>query len=110
MRVALVDPASFTPPYDHGLAAALARRGFDVDLVTSPFAYDNPPAPDGYRRHELFLPLSSKLARRYPRSPLRLPLKPLQPRPSGGSCLFCPSTTAPANPPSTGSATRSPTP
>jgi glycosyltransferase involved in cell wall biosynthesis len=82
MRVALIDPASFTPPYDHGLASALARRGLDVDLVTSPFAYDHPPAPDGYRRHEVFLPLSSKLTRRFPRSPLRLPLKALEYGPS----------------------------
>ena len=82
MRVALVDPASFTPPYDHGLASALARRGLEVDLLTSPFAYDDLPAPDGYRRHEVFLPLSSKLTRRFPRSPLRLPLKAVEYGPS----------------------------
>ena len=82
MRVALVDPASFTPPYDHGLAAALARRGLEVDLVTSPFVYDDPPEPDGYRRHEVFLPLSSRLTRRFPRSPLRLGLKGLEYGPS----------------------------
>jgi glycosyltransferase involved in cell wall biosynthesis len=75
MRVALVDPASYTPPYDHSLAAALARRGHDVHLLTSGFAFDDPPAPQGYRRDELFLPLSTRLTRRAPRSPLRLPLK-----------------------------------
>ena len=82
MRIALLDPPSFTPPYDHGLASALARRGLDVDLLTSPFAYDDPPAPDGYRRHELFLPLSSRLPRRLPRSRLRVPLKGLEYAPS----------------------------
>ena len=39
MRVDLVDPAAYSPPYDHALAAALARVGADVRLVTSRFAY-----------------------------------------------------------------------
>jgi glycosyltransferase involved in cell wall biosynthesis len=82
MRVALLDPPSFTAPYDHALAAALARRGHDVTLLTSPFAHGAAPAPDGYRREELFLPLSSRLARRAPRSRLRLPLKGLEYGPS----------------------------
>jgi glycosyltransferase involved in cell wall biosynthesis len=54
MRVSLVDPSAFTPPYDHALAAALARAGADVELVTSRFAYGEVPAPDGYSRRELF--------------------------------------------------------
>jgi len=72
VRVLLVDPGAFTPPYDHELAAALARGGADVELVTSQFRFGSAPAPDGYRRRELFYPLSSRLFRR---SPLRLPLK-----------------------------------
>src|SRR6202012_1957004 len=40
--------------YDHALAAALARRGADVRLVTSRFAFGATPAPDGYRTAELF--------------------------------------------------------
>jgi glycosyltransferase involved in cell wall biosynthesis len=75
MKIAIVDPASFTPPYDHALAAALARRGHTVDLVTSAFAFGRPPDPDGYRRHEVFLPLSTRLQRRAPRSRLRLVAK-----------------------------------
>ena len=54
MRVHLVDPPAFTPPYDHALAAALARAGADVQLITSRFAYGDVPAPDGYARRELF--------------------------------------------------------
>ncbi|MFL5863775.1 MAG: glycosyltransferase family 4 protein [Solirubrobacteraceae bacterium] len=54
MRVHLVDPPAFTPPYDHALAAALARSGATVDLVTSRFAYGAVPAPDGYALRELF--------------------------------------------------------
>lgn len=52
--VALVDPPAFTPPYDHALASALARQGADVVLFTSPFAYGDVPAADGYRVRELF--------------------------------------------------------
>ncbi len=54
MRVQLVDPPAFTPPYDHALASALARAGADVDLITSRFAYGDVPEPDGYARRELF--------------------------------------------------------
>jgi glycosyltransferase involved in cell wall biosynthesis len=75
MRIALLDPPSYSPAYDHHLASALAARGHDVDLLTSPFSFGEAPAPDGYRRSELFLPLSSRLLRRSPRSRLRVPLK-----------------------------------
>lgn len=54
MRVQLVDPSAFTPPYDHALAAALARGGADVELVTSRFLYGPTPEPDGYRVSEPF--------------------------------------------------------
>ncbi len=72
MRVVLADPPAFTPAYDHELATALARAGADVELVTSRFRFGDIPAPDGYRRRELFYPLSSRL---FGRSRLRLPLK-----------------------------------
>jgi glycosyltransferase involved in cell wall biosynthesis len=82
MRLAIVDPASFTPPYDHALASALVRRGHEVELVTSAFAFGRPPEPAGYRRHEIFLPLSTRLTRRAPRSRLRLLAKGLEYAPS----------------------------
>ena len=72
MRVVIADPPAFTPAYDHELAAALARHGVDVELVTSRFRFGETPEPAGYRRSELFYPLSSRLFRR---SPLRIPLK-----------------------------------
>jgi glycosyltransferase involved in cell wall biosynthesis len=75
MRVVLADPPAFTPAYDHELAAALARGGADVELVTSHFRFGDVPAPEGYRRSEPFYPLSSRLFRR---SPLRLPLKAVE--------------------------------
>ena len=72
VRVLLADPPAFTPPYDHELAAALAREGADVELITSHFRFGTAQEPDGYRRRELFYPLSSRL---FGRSRLRLPLK-----------------------------------
>ena len=72
MRIVLADPPAFTPAYDHALAAALARAGVDVELVTSPFRFGEVPQPEGYVRSERFYPLSSRLFRR---SRLRLPLK-----------------------------------
>lgn len=54
MRVQLVDPSAFTPPYDRALAAALARAGAEVDLVTSRFLYGPVPAAQGYRVEERF--------------------------------------------------------
>lgn len=54
MRVQLVDPSAFTPPYDHALAAALARAGAEVELVTSRFLYGPTPEPSGYDVSERF--------------------------------------------------------
>jgi glycosyltransferase involved in cell wall biosynthesis len=54
MRVHVVDPSAFTPPYDHALCAALARAGADVRLITSRFAYGPVPAPDRYSLCEQF--------------------------------------------------------
>ena len=72
MRVVIADPPAFTPPYDHELAAALARAGAEVELVNSRFRFGTVAEPEGYERSELFYPLSSRLFRR---SRLRLPLK-----------------------------------
>jgi len=72
VRIALIDPGAYTPPYDDHLASALAARGHDVHLLTAPFRFGETPEPDGYAREELFFRTSSRLFRR---SPARLPLK-----------------------------------
>jgi glycosyltransferase involved in cell wall biosynthesis len=59
VRVQLVDPSAFTPPYDHALAAALGRAGVEVELITSRFLYGSVPEPDGYEVSELFYRRSS---------------------------------------------------
>jgi glycosyltransferase involved in cell wall biosynthesis len=54
VRVHIVDPSAYTPPYDHALCSALAAAGADVELYTSRFAY-GPVAPSAsYVRREVF--------------------------------------------------------
>jgi glycosyltransferase involved in cell wall biosynthesis len=61
MRVQIVDPSAQTPPYDRALAAALARAGADVELVTSHFVHGPMPPADGYELTESFYRRSSRL-------------------------------------------------
>jgi glycosyltransferase involved in cell wall biosynthesis len=60
MRVQIVDPPAFTPPYDRSLCAALARAGAEVELVTSRFVHGSVPAPLGYEVREAFYRRSTK--------------------------------------------------
>jgi glycosyltransferase involved in cell wall biosynthesis len=85
MRVVISDPPAFTPAYDHELAAALARRAVDVELVTSRFRFGENPAPIGYRRSESFYPVSSRL---FGRSRLRIPLKVVEHGPGTAALLL----------------------
>lgn len=78
MRVHVVDPSAYTPPYDHALCAALGRTaGVEVELHTSRFAYGPVPEPEGYAVCEDFyrraagrpgsrLRLATKLAQHVP--------------------------------------------
>ena len=54
VRVQLVDPPAYTPPYDYSLAAALARAGAQVELVTSRYPYGPAPAAGGFTVREAF--------------------------------------------------------
>jgi glycosyltransferase involved in cell wall biosynthesis len=54
VRVDILDPPAYTPPYDHALCRALGRAGAQVGLYTSRFAYGPVPRPDGYERHDFF--------------------------------------------------------
>jgi glycosyltransferase involved in cell wall biosynthesis len=54
VRVHIVDPSAYTPPYDHALCTALAAAGARVELYTSRFAYGPVPPAVGYERHERF--------------------------------------------------------
>jgi glycosyltransferase involved in cell wall biosynthesis len=60
MRVALVDPPAYTPPYDRSLAAALARAGADVQLITSHFVHGTVPEAEGYRVSDAFYRRSTR--------------------------------------------------
>jgi glycosyltransferase involved in cell wall biosynthesis len=59
MRVQIVDPAAYTPPYDHALCAALARAGAEAELVTCRFPYGSVPREPGYEVSELFYRIGS---------------------------------------------------
>ena len=85
MYVVLADPPAFTPAYDHELAAALARAGVGVELVTSRFRFGEVEPPVGYRRSEPFYPVSSRLFRR---SRLRLPVKVVEHVPGTAALLW----------------------
>ncbi|HEY8775197.1 MAG TPA: glycosyltransferase family 4 protein [Gaiellaceae bacterium] len=85
MRIVLSDPPAFTPAYDHELAAALARRGVDVELVTSRFRFGEAPEAVGYRRSEPFYPVSARL---FGRSRLRIPLKVVEHVPGMAALLL----------------------
>ena len=63
LRVVIVDSSGFTPPYDHCLATALARKGCRVALATTrvppgPWAQNAP-----YERWEIFYRIGSKLGK-----------------------------------------------
>ena len=72
MKVQLIDPSAVTPPYDRALAAALARAGAEVELLTTRFLYGPVPPPEGYSVNELFYRRS---ATRGLDAPVRLPFK-----------------------------------
>lgn len=74
MRVVIADPPAYTPPYDRSLAAALARAGADVELVTSHFRFGAVAAPLRYEAKEWFYPLSSRMGG----NRLRLAVKALE--------------------------------
>lgn len=62
MRVHVVDPSAYTPPYDHALCRALGAAGADVELYTSHFAHGPVAPPDGYERRELFYRLAARVS------------------------------------------------
>ena len=75
MRVAVVDPQAFTPPYDDELCRALSAAGADVELLTARFTHGEAPVAHGYVRRELFGPPLAGLIARRPGSRARIPLK-----------------------------------
>jgi glycosyltransferase involved in cell wall biosynthesis len=75
MRVHVVDPSAYTPPYDHALCRALGAAGAEVELFTSRFAYGAVPPAEGYTRHERFYRLAHRGTAAGRRSRARLALK-----------------------------------
>jgi glycosyltransferase involved in cell wall biosynthesis len=67
VRVHLIDPSGDVLPYDHALAAALARQGVDVELVTSRFVHGPAPDPEGYGVTESFYRFATRFGEHSPR-------------------------------------------
>jgi glycosyltransferase involved in cell wall biosynthesis len=61
VRVHVVDPSAYTPPYDHALCAALGAAGAQVELYSSHFAHGPVAPPERYERHELFYRLAARV-------------------------------------------------
>ena len=72
VKVHVVDPSAYTPPYDHALCAALARAGVDVELFTSRFSYGD---AAGAGRLPCAASSSTAAPAARPDSPLRRALK-----------------------------------
>jgi glycosyltransferase involved in cell wall biosynthesis len=61
VRVHVVDPSAYTPPYDHALCTALGAAGAEVELYTSRFAHGPVAPPDGYERREQFYRVAARV-------------------------------------------------
>lgn len=71
----MIDPAAYTPPYDHALCTALAARGEQVELLTTHFRHGERPKPAGYELRDHFYRLGGPLplrAAQHPFDMLRL--------------------------------------
>ena len=72
MRVHVVDPSAYTPPYDHALCSALGAAGAQVTLYTSPFAHGEVAPAAGYERRETFYRAATRAPAGRPRRALKL--------------------------------------
>jgi len=72
MRVHVVDPSAYTPPYDHALCAALGAAGAEVELHTSRFAYGGVAPPAGYARREDFYSVAARVRNQRARRAVKL--------------------------------------
>lgn len=61
MRVHIVDPSAYTPPYDHAFCQALAEEGAEVELYTSRFVHGRVEPAESYVRHEHFYRLAAEV-------------------------------------------------
>lgn len=61
MKVAMIDPSAFTPPYDHHLCEGLSKAGCDVTLVTTEFDYVGWKNGTSYQKREAFYSLTNRL-------------------------------------------------
>lgn len=75
MRIDVIDPSAYTPPYDHALCDALSAAGAEVQLLTSRFPYGPVPNGGGYERREIFYRRAHSVAAAGTTSRVRLAAK-----------------------------------
>ena len=78
MRVLVVDPSSFTLPYDHCLCQGLSQAGCEVALACSQFVYGEWNQEGDYERWEHFYRLTNRLYRGRPSGALRSAVKAVE--------------------------------
>jgi glycosyltransferase involved in cell wall biosynthesis len=61
IKIQIVDPPAWTPPYDHALSTALARAGAAVELVTTEFPFSEVPPATEYTLSKAFYRQSARL-------------------------------------------------
>lgn len=61
MKVAMIDPSAFTPPYDHHLCDGLSAVGCNVTLFTTEFEYVGWTGELSYQKREFYYSLTNRL-------------------------------------------------
>jgi glycosyltransferase involved in cell wall biosynthesis len=62
MKVAMLDPSAFTPPYDHHLCEGLSETKCRVDLLTTNFDYVEWESDLSYNKREFFYRWTNKIS------------------------------------------------
>ena len=68
MKIALVDPSIFTPPYDQALGEALIRVGLLVEWFGRAPRSDDPVSTDLIQPVPVFYELTERMRQRWPES------------------------------------------
>ena len=71
MKVAIIDPSSFSIPYDYSLCEGLAKQGCQVLFIGSQSPYDEWKYPASYKRWDHFYRLTNRIYGKWS-EPLRL--------------------------------------
>jgi glycosyltransferase involved in cell wall biosynthesis len=68
MKIVMIDPSAFTPPYDHHLCEGLSQIGHNVSLFTTDFEYVGWESENPYRKLDFFYNNTNKIYSKEDRS------------------------------------------